>query len=235
MEATARAARTDAGRGRLSAGGEGNVRAATAESIRHFYIPEEQSIYLLSKDEAHRLKAWVQLCQDQLKGLGYRQVALLGKGAYSFVFTGRRSEGAFQVFKFSRITLPQHVQDRLEEEAYMLSRIEHPNVPHSSPTNGSVTSASWSWNAPRARTWTPCPSATGHCRCGSCCSSPDSWRRCCTICAITLVGPSSTRIKPFNLVFDPEDGRASLNRLGVVGLRPGGPSRPAHRVGGIRR
>ncbi|WP_440995459.1 protein kinase domain-containing protein [Arhodomonas sp. SL1] len=103
--------------------------AATAESIRHFYIPEEQSVYLLSKDEAHRLKAWVQLCQDQLKGLGYRQVALLGKGAYSFVFTGRRSEGAFQVFKFSRITLPQHVQDRLEEEAYMLSRIGHPNVP----------------------------------------------------------------------------------------------------------
>ncbi|MCS4503771.1 protein kinase [Arhodomonas aquaeolei] len=104
-------------------------RAATAESIRHFYIPEEQSVYLLSKDEAHRLKAWVRLCEEQLRGLGYRQVCLLGKGAYSFVFAGRRSEGASQVFKFSRITLAQHIQDRLEEEAYMLSQVRHPNVP----------------------------------------------------------------------------------------------------------
>ncbi|MGD8709761.1 MAG: protein kinase, partial [Ectothiorhodospiraceae bacterium] len=105
------------------------TRSTPAETIKHFYIPEEQSIYLLSKDDAHRLKAWVNLCQEQLSQLGYQQVCLLGKGAYSFVFAGRRSEGDSRVFKFSRITLPQHVQDRLEEEAYMLARIRHPNVP----------------------------------------------------------------------------------------------------------
>jgi len=106
-----------------------NSPAGTAESIKHFYIPEEQSVYLLSKDEAHRLKAWVALCQEQLDQLGYEQVCLLGKGAYSFVFAGRSGDGASYVFKFSRITLPQHVQDRLEEEAFMLSRIRHANVP----------------------------------------------------------------------------------------------------------
>src|SRR5690606_37404927 len=33
------------------------------------------------------------------------------------------------VFKFSRVTLPQHLQDRLEEEAFMLEQVDHPRVP----------------------------------------------------------------------------------------------------------
>ncbi|MFT7339444.1 MAG: non-specific serine/threonine protein kinase, partial [Marinobacter maritimus] len=33
------------------------------------------------------------------------------------------------VFKFTRITLPQHLHDRLEDEAYILEQVEHPRVP----------------------------------------------------------------------------------------------------------
>ena len=33
------------------------------------------------------------------------------------------------VFKFSRITLPQHIKDRLEEEGFMLSQVEHQGIP----------------------------------------------------------------------------------------------------------
>ena len=98
-------------------------------NLQQFYIPEEQSIYLLSQDDARKLKNWVSLCQQQLERLGYSQIELIGKGAFGFVFGGIDRNGRALVFKFSRITLPQHVQDRLEEEAYMLGQVEHPRVP----------------------------------------------------------------------------------------------------------
>jgi len=101
--------------------------------LQQFYIPEEQSIYLLSHDDAKKLKDWVALCTQQLEQLGYRDIALIGKGAYGFVFSGVLVREAGQqveyVFKFTRITLPQHLQDRLEEEAFMLQQIHHPRVP----------------------------------------------------------------------------------------------------------
>ncbi|MBZ5487787.1 protein kinase [Halomonas aquamarina] len=104
--------------------------------LQQFYIPEEQSVYLLSHHDARKLKDWVALCQAQLAQLGYRDIELIGKGAYGFVFAGTPlsqrsdSEGAAQhVFKFSRITLPAHLQERLEEEAFMLDQVSHPRIP----------------------------------------------------------------------------------------------------------
>jgi len=101
----------------------------TQAPLQQFYIPEEQSIYLLSHDDARKLKAWVALCQAQLEQLGYRQIELIGKGAYGFVFAGLTASGDEYVFKFTRVNLPQHLQDRLEEEAFMLAQVEHPRVP----------------------------------------------------------------------------------------------------------
>ncbi|WP_458526239.1 protein kinase domain-containing protein [Onishia taeanensis] len=104
----------------------------TATSLQQFYIPEEQSVYLLSHDDAKKLKDWVALCQTQLEQLGYRDIALIGKGAYGFVFAGRAQQPRGEVehvFKFTRVTLPQHLQDRLEEEAFMLEQVDHPRVP----------------------------------------------------------------------------------------------------------
>jgi len=101
--------------------------------LQQFYIPEEQSIYLLSHDDAKKLKNWVELCTDQLRQMGYADIAMIGKGAFGFVFAGRLPlEGARDlehVFKFTRITLPQHLHDRLEDEAYILEQVEHPRVP----------------------------------------------------------------------------------------------------------
>ncbi|MCL6417278.1 protein kinase [Aestuariirhabdus sp. Z084] len=97
--------------------------------LQRFYIPEEQSIYLLSQNDARKLKNWVSLCQAQLEQLGYREIELIGKGAFGFVFGGLDPDQRRLVFKFSRITLPQHVQDRLEEEAYMLGQVQAPCVP----------------------------------------------------------------------------------------------------------
>lgn len=97
--------------------------------LQQFYIPEEQSIYLLSHDDAKKLKDWVALCTTQLEQLGYRDIELIGKGAYGFVFSGVTAHGAEYVFKFTRVTLPQHLQDRLEEEAFMLEQVDHPRVP----------------------------------------------------------------------------------------------------------
>ncbi len=94
--------------------------------LQQFYIPEEQSVYLLSQDDARKLKAWVALCQEQLEQLGYRDIELVGKGAYGFVFAGVTALGDQYVFKFTRVNLPQHLQDRLEEEAFMLEQVEHP-------------------------------------------------------------------------------------------------------------
>lgn len=98
-------------------------------NLKHFYIPEEQSIYLLSHQDAAKLKAWIKLCMRQLERLGYQEIELIGKGAFGFVFAGRTPAGNELVFKFSRINLPQHVQDKLEEEAYLQSLLDHPQIP----------------------------------------------------------------------------------------------------------
>ncbi|MBZ9537715.1 protein kinase [Modicisalibacter tunisiensis] len=99
------------------------------DTLEQFYIPEEQSVYLLSHDDARKLKDWVALCRTQLEQLGYRDTELVGRGAYGFVFAGVSAHDERHVFKFSRITLPQHLQDRLEEEAFMLEQVDHPRVP----------------------------------------------------------------------------------------------------------
>lgn len=98
-------------------------------NLKHFYIPEEQSIYLLSHADAQKLKDWINLCIAQLEKLGFRQIELIGKGAYGFAFGGLSHQNQELVFKFSRANLPQHVQDRLEEEAFMLGNVAHPLVP----------------------------------------------------------------------------------------------------------
>jgi len=104
--------------------------------LKHFYIAQEQSIYLLSHKDAKKLKQWVELCQQQLKQLGYSGVALLGKGAYGFVFSAFKHHSGKQqdkqqavVFKFSRLNLPQHVQDRLGEEADIQGQLNHAQIP----------------------------------------------------------------------------------------------------------
>ncbi|MBN4055594.1 phosphotransferase [bacterium AH-315-K03] len=97
--------------------------------LEHFYINEEQSFYLLSHRDAQKLKDWIGLCRAQLQRLGYSCIDVVGKGAYGFVFSGKAHNGKEYVFKFSRITLAQHIQDRLEEESYMLSQVDYPLVP----------------------------------------------------------------------------------------------------------
>jgi non-specific serine/threonine protein kinase len=97
--------------------------------LQHFYIAEEQSVYLLNTKDATKLKVWVELCQQQLSLLGYKNIALLGKGAYGFVFNGDDDSGNEFVFKFSRMNLPQHVQDRLSEEAEIQSELSHSRIP----------------------------------------------------------------------------------------------------------
>ena len=99
------------------------------KKLQHFYIAQEQSIYLLSHEDATKLKQWVLLCQEQLKQLGYKHIGLLGKGAYGFVFFANNHNGEEVVFKFSRINLPQHVQDRLAEEAHIQSQLSHNQIP----------------------------------------------------------------------------------------------------------
>ena len=100
-----------------------------SDNLQHFYINEEQSVYLLSHRDAQKLKDWLALCKTQLLRLGYTDIELIGKGAYGFVFAGQADNGREYVFKFSRITLPQRVQERLEEEGYMLSQVQHDNAP----------------------------------------------------------------------------------------------------------
>jgi non-specific serine/threonine protein kinase len=99
-------------------------------ALKHFYIPDDQSVYLLSHKDAKKLKNWFALCERQLEKLGYFNVELIGKGAFGFAFAGKSALGEERVFKFSKITLPQHVQDRLEEEAYMQGLLIHPNIPN---------------------------------------------------------------------------------------------------------
>lgn len=98
-------------------------------NLKNFYISDEQSIYLLSANDAKKLRNWVKLCERQLQKMGFTQVEMIGKGAYGFVFVGTNAEGKERVFKFSRITLPQNVRERLEEEGYMLNLLQHPNIP----------------------------------------------------------------------------------------------------------
>jgi non-specific serine/threonine protein kinase len=97
--------------------------------LQHFYIAEDQSVYLLNTKDATKLKVWVELCQQQLSLLGYNNIALLGKGAYGFVFNGDDDLGNEFVFKFSRMNLPQHVQDRLSEEAEIQGELSHSRIP----------------------------------------------------------------------------------------------------------
>jgi non-specific serine/threonine protein kinase len=99
------------------------------KKLQHFYIAEDQSIYLMNHKDATKLKKWVELCKQQLTLLGYKNTYLLGKGAYGFVFNADNKLGEQFVFKFSRINLPQHVQDRLSEEAEIQSQISHPQIP----------------------------------------------------------------------------------------------------------
>ena len=98
-------------------------------NLQQFYISEEQSIYLLNHHDAKKLRSWLELCQQQLSQLGYSQIKYIGKGAYGFAFAGISPSGQHHVFKFSRITLAEHIQEQLEEEAYMLEQINHPLVP----------------------------------------------------------------------------------------------------------
>jgi non-specific serine/threonine protein kinase len=105
------------------------ANSQSAGHLQHFYIPEEQSVYLLSHKDAKKLKDWIGLCTTELTKLGYDEIQLVGKGAYGFAFSGKKSNGREYVFKFSRITLPKHIRDRLEEEAYMLSHVKQNLVP----------------------------------------------------------------------------------------------------------
>lgn len=98
-------------------------------NLRNFYIPEEQSVYLLNANDAKKLKDWVALCIDELQKLGYHTISLLGKGAYGFAFAGYGVDEQCYVFKFSRVNLPQHIQERLADEAFMLSQVTHARVP----------------------------------------------------------------------------------------------------------
>ena len=66
----------------------------TRKGIRHFYIPEEQSVYLLSHADAKKLKDWIALCIAQLESLGFTDISLIGKGAYGFAFGGRDQAGS---------------------------------------------------------------------------------------------------------------------------------------------
>ncbi|SFB90355.1 non-specific serine/threonine protein kinase [Marinospirillum celere] len=102
---------------------------APTSLLQQFYINEEQSIYLMSHEDARKIKDWIQLCEDQLAQLGFTGIELVGKGAFGFVFGGRSETGLDYVFKFSRINLPRKVQDRLEEEAWMQGRVIHPYIP----------------------------------------------------------------------------------------------------------
>jgi len=97
--------------------------------LQQFYIAQEQSIYLLNHNDARKLRDWIALCEEQLGQLGYSDITYVGKGAYGFAFAARTPSDEQHVFKFSRITLPDHVQDRLEEEAFMLEQVSHPLVP----------------------------------------------------------------------------------------------------------
>jgi non-specific serine/threonine protein kinase len=99
------------------------------KNLQHFYISEEQSFYLLSHIDARKLKDWLSLCESQLANLGFTEIELVGNGAYGFVFSGSDANQQQYVFKFARITLPQHIQDRLEDEGFMLSQIDHPGIP----------------------------------------------------------------------------------------------------------
>jgi non-specific serine/threonine protein kinase len=114
----------------------GGPDGGSGRRLQHFYINEEQSIYLLSHRDARKLKEWLALCEEQLRRLGYDDIEIIGKGAYGFVFAGREQSPLASgddtreyVFKFARITLPRHVQDRLEEEGYMLSQLALPHIP----------------------------------------------------------------------------------------------------------
>ncbi len=105
------------------------MSAAPNQGIGHFYIPEDQSIYLLSSKDAKKLKDWLFLCTQELTRLGYSDIELVGKGAFGFAFGGKNRHGDALVFKFTRINLPASVQAKLAEEADMLAQVDHPHIP----------------------------------------------------------------------------------------------------------
>ncbi|MFT4925162.1 MAG: non-specific serine/threonine protein kinase, partial [Phenylobacterium sp.] len=53
----------------------------------------------------------------------------LGKGAYGFVFNGNDQQGQHHVFKFSRINLPLHIQNRLADEAELQGELNNDRIP----------------------------------------------------------------------------------------------------------
>ena len=70
------------------------------QTIRNFYINEEQSIYLLSHHDAKKHKQWLNICKKQLEQLGYHTVEVIGSGAFGFVFVGTDSDNDQSDFKF---------------------------------------------------------------------------------------------------------------------------------------
>ena len=76
-----------------------SITLSNKKKLQHFYIAEEQSIYLMSHKDAAKLKQWVELCKQQLSltfksmkvtsvvledpGLGNRCTSLPGKGTNS--------------------------------------------------------------------------------------------------------------------------------------------------------
>ena len=90
-----------------------------AKGIKHFYIPEEQSIYLLSHTDAKKLKDWLALCTEQLSALGYRDIHLIGKGAYGFAFAGVDRQQQHRVFS------PEATQKRDAHTAFSSSPSRH--------------------------------------------------------------------------------------------------------------
>ena len=65
-----------------------------------------------------KIKNWLHLCERELQRLGYRDIELIGKGAYGFAFAGIDSLGHALVFKFTRIDLPQSIHDCLGRSIY---------------------------------------------------------------------------------------------------------------------
>jgi non-specific serine/threonine protein kinase len=64
-----------------------------AKEIRNFYINEEQSVYLLSHQDAKKHRQWLNICIKKLTALGYKQVEMIGSGAFGFVFAGKDEKG----------------------------------------------------------------------------------------------------------------------------------------------
>ena len=68
---------------------------AQKTQLQQFYIPEEQSIYLLSHDDAKKLKDWVALCAAQLRRFRRRMCATTSRsGECRGTFAAREGAAA---------------------------------------------------------------------------------------------------------------------------------------------